>query len=155
MACSITEAGSTSASQHRLPYSPTNFLVQKGMSALPPKADMCSANRNVRFGPKADVETRYKGCLNYFRHRLGRTFVDDDFRAAPGRPPISCHPPTSPRSLLSADLRTQAKCYSTSQSADASCHVPRVRGYDSATHIHGRQSVGSRDRPWKQAALVV
>jgi len=25
------------------------------MSALPPKADMCSATRNVRFGPKADI----------------------------------------------------------------------------------------------------
>ena len=29
--------------------------VQKGMSALPPKADMCSATRNVRFVPKADI----------------------------------------------------------------------------------------------------
>jgi hypothetical protein len=25
------------------------------MSALPPKADMCSATRDVRFGPKADI----------------------------------------------------------------------------------------------------
>src|SRR5215510_788419 len=25
------------------------------MSALPPKADMCGANTNVRFGPKADI----------------------------------------------------------------------------------------------------
>ena len=25
------------------------------MSALPPKADMCSANRHVRFVPKADI----------------------------------------------------------------------------------------------------
>ena len=29
--------------------------VQKGMSALPPKADMCGAKRNVRFVPKADI----------------------------------------------------------------------------------------------------
>ena|SRR5262245_26364292 len=28
--------------------------VQKGMSALPPKADSCSALAHVRFGPKAD-----------------------------------------------------------------------------------------------------
>src|SRR5262245_38757602 len=27
----------------------------KVMSALPPKADMCSAARDVRFGPKADI----------------------------------------------------------------------------------------------------
>ena len=25
------------------------------MSALPPKADMCDANKDVRFGPKADI----------------------------------------------------------------------------------------------------
>src|SRR4026209_593421 len=31
------------------------FAVQKGMSALPPKADMGSATRYVRFGPKADI----------------------------------------------------------------------------------------------------
>ena len=31
------------------------FAVQKGMSALPPKADMCSAKRHVRFVPIADI----------------------------------------------------------------------------------------------------
>jgi hypothetical protein len=31
------------------------FAVQKGMSALPSKADMCTATRDVRFGPKADM----------------------------------------------------------------------------------------------------
>ena len=31
------------------------FAAQKGMSALPPKADMCSATRYVRFVPKADI----------------------------------------------------------------------------------------------------
>ena len=30
------------------------FAVQKGTSALPPKADMCSALAHVRFGPIAD-----------------------------------------------------------------------------------------------------
>ena len=29
--------------------------AQKGMSALPPKADMCGAKRNVRFVPIADI----------------------------------------------------------------------------------------------------
>ena len=29
--------------------------MQNGMSALPPKADMCSATRYVRFVPKADI----------------------------------------------------------------------------------------------------
>ena len=30
------------------------FAPQEVMSALPPKADMCSATRDVRYGPKAD-----------------------------------------------------------------------------------------------------
>ena len=38
--------------------------VQKGMSALPPKADMCDATRDVRFAPKADL-----ACL--FDHFIG------------------------------------------------------------------------------------
>ena len=30
--------------------------VQNGMSALPPKADMCGAKRYVRFVPVADID---------------------------------------------------------------------------------------------------
>jgi hypothetical protein len=35
------------------------FAVQKRMSALPPKADMCGAKRDVRFVPKADIPPAY------------------------------------------------------------------------------------------------
>jgi hypothetical protein len=31
---------------------------QKVMSALPPKADMCGAATDVRFGPKADISAQ-------------------------------------------------------------------------------------------------
>ena len=31
------------------------FAAHKRMSALPPKADMCGAKRDVRSGPKADI----------------------------------------------------------------------------------------------------
>ena len=31
------------------------YAVQKAMSALPLKADMCSARAHVRFGPIADI----------------------------------------------------------------------------------------------------
>ena len=31
------------------------FAAQEGMSALAPKADMCGATKDVRFGPKADI----------------------------------------------------------------------------------------------------
>src|SRR5262245_3866818 len=34
------------------------FAVQQPMSALPPKADMCGATRDVRFGPIADIWLR-------------------------------------------------------------------------------------------------
>ena len=33
------------------------------MSALPPKADMCGATRDVRFGPIADIAGHYAGCI--------------------------------------------------------------------------------------------
>jgi hypothetical protein len=32
-------------------------IPQKAMSALHPIADICGATRDVRFGPKADIET--------------------------------------------------------------------------------------------------
>ena len=32
--------------------------AQNGMSALPPKADMCGATRDVRFVPIADIHSR-------------------------------------------------------------------------------------------------
>jgi len=30
-------------------------MAHQGMSALPPKADMCSAPEHVRYGPIADI----------------------------------------------------------------------------------------------------
>ena len=40
-----------SASGHK-----RTFAVQNGMSALPPKADMCGATRYVRLVPIADID---------------------------------------------------------------------------------------------------
>src|SRR5262249_30583473 len=34
------------------------YAAQKGMSALPLKADMCGAKSNVRYGPKTDNATK-------------------------------------------------------------------------------------------------
>ena len=39
------------------------------MSALPPKADMCGANRHFRFGPIADM------CADFDRCVVGRVEV--------------------------------------------------------------------------------
>ena len=39
-------------------------MLQMVMSALPPKADMCSATRDVRFGPIADI-------ANLLNHLIG------------------------------------------------------------------------------------
>jgi hypothetical protein len=36
------------------------FALQKAMSALPPKADICSALAHVRFGPIADIRNDYE-----------------------------------------------------------------------------------------------
>ena len=35
------------------------FAVQKGTSALPPKADMCTALAHVCFGPIADIGPKF------------------------------------------------------------------------------------------------
>jgi len=45
------------------------------MSALPPKADMCGAARDVRFGPKADVAARQNAVNSYpfFVDQAGKT----------------------------------------------------------------------------------
>src|SRR5262249_51851771 len=46
-------------------------LPQPVMSALPPKADMCSAQAHVRFGPKADIAPLFDNLVGsgqqYFR----------------------------------------------------------------------------------------
>ena len=46
--------------------------AQKVMSALPPKADMCSATRDVRFVPIADI-TAPVAILKSFDHSCNRT----------------------------------------------------------------------------------
>ena len=45
------------------------YAEQKGMSALPPKADICSAITNVRFVPIADTCSATKASL--FDHLVG------------------------------------------------------------------------------------
>src|SRR5262252_647077 len=47
------------------------YAVQKGMSALPPKADMCGATRDVRFGPKADIRSLLDHFIGAQKERFG------------------------------------------------------------------------------------
>src|SRR5262245_56668876 len=47
--------------------------VQKGMSALHPKADMCSAPADVCFGPKADIPANRSAAFK-FRRRVQRAY---------------------------------------------------------------------------------
>ncbi len=49
-----------------LGHKPT-YAVQKGMSALHPRADMCAATRDVRFGPKADTGRSVDNGFREFR----------------------------------------------------------------------------------------
>src|SRR5262245_55842467 len=63
---------------------PPHRTKEIAMSALPPKADMCSAVADVCFGPKADIPTLFDhlvgACLHCRRHveaeRLGRLQID-------------------------------------------------------------------------------
>ena len=60
-------------------------MTVRVMSALPPKADMCGATRDVRFGPKADMPTLFNyliGALlevhrNFKAERLGGLEIDN------------------------------------------------------------------------------
>ena len=45
------------------------YAAQKGMSALPPKADMCGANRNVRYVPIADMLTLFDDIVGLRKQR--------------------------------------------------------------------------------------
>jgi len=44
------------------------YAAQKGMSALPPKADMCGALGDVRFGPIADMASGQDGLVPTIGH---------------------------------------------------------------------------------------
>ena len=46
--------------------------AQKIMSALPPKADMCGATRDVRFVPKADIRRGYSSMRLSARSKKSR-----------------------------------------------------------------------------------
>jgi hypothetical protein len=49
---------------------------QTVMSALPPKADMCSATMDVRYGPKADIsEQAPKLSYLFFARSLGGSYM--------------------------------------------------------------------------------
>jgi hypothetical protein len=66
------------------------------MSALPPKADMCGAARDVRFGPKADmaqIEMSLGPPINYnYRVSPAREKNSDEDRCDDRkRMTVSCH----------------------------------------------------------------
>ena len=44
------------------------YAVQKAMSAFTPKADMCSASGDVRFGPKADIKALFNDFVGACEH---------------------------------------------------------------------------------------
>jgi len=49
-------------------------FTQTVMSALPPKADMCGATRDVRFGPKADIRQKSQSRMITTGRRFGKTY---------------------------------------------------------------------------------
>ena len=51
------------------------YAVQKSMSALSPKADMCSALADVCFGPIADIKPLR--LFNYIGNSIARRYEDD------------------------------------------------------------------------------
>jgi hypothetical protein len=68
------------------------FAAQKGMSALPPKADMCGAKRNIRFVPIADIATR----PNDARSKTKCVLLDDWLRVVRHYQPATTDPLIDP-----------------------------------------------------------
>jgi hypothetical protein len=65
------------------------FAMQNGMSALPPKADMCGAKSDVRFVPRADIRKR----LCKQKDRLAAISPkSDQVEFSPGRQTSRCTP---------------------------------------------------------------
>ena len=72
----------------------SGHMHAKGMSALPPKADMCSAKRNVRYVPIADMRAsldHFVGALDeLYGHieakRLGGLKVDHESISSSSEP---------------------------------------------------------------------
>src|SRR5262249_11088633 len=52
------------------PTDTTRRVSRSRMSALPPKADMCTATRDVRFGPKADIAQLFNHFIGCVEQRL-------------------------------------------------------------------------------------
>ena len=58
------------------------------MSALPPKADMCGAKRDVRFVPKADISDRsvsWQALLAFTQDLTSRTLAKHSAMVSGGR----------------------------------------------------------------------
>ena len=85
--------------------------VQKSMSALPPKADMCVATRDVRFGPKADIaQPSVSGVPGRLSHHFERVATGQIFDIAQ----LTSNPIKQPK-ITSATL---CKPFSTSVSLE-------------------------------------
>ena len=56
------------------------FRSAIAMSALLPKADMCSASRNVRYGPIADIASSYRASMSSSFHVLNCNSIPVSYR---------------------------------------------------------------------------
>src|SRR5262249_12847563 len=79
------------------------FRGATGMSALPPKADMCGALAHVRYGPIADSCTAANRTLNQPPHQRAR-------RRCRGRCPIASSSGRSPIKAVAAGQETPTDC---------------------------------------------
>src|SRR6478736_465918 len=100
------------------------------MSALPSKADMCSAARNVRFGPKADIwriGLRLR-CLGDKRHYKPQFIGSRDLPRI--TPPIAgiyrTNPACTAMQVWPQLRRNEESCHCGSHDWPLHTHIPRV-----------------------------
>ena len=64
------------------------FAMQKGMSALPPIADICSAEAHVRYVPIADIPEARRGLKFHF---IGDTLLDLEPKVPESKQTLAVH----------------------------------------------------------------
>jgi hypothetical protein len=129
----LTEA--MSALGHRRTFAP-----QEAMSALPPKADICSALPHVRFGPKADIcsaptHVRFTPKSGHGRGQLGMSAIG----------PKWAFTPPAAESYATMSVRVREWYHSLAQNTVAVAHGGTLRGLIVQLDIHSAEEAPHLD----------
>ncbi|MGB8244732.1 MAG: hypothetical protein WCF76_12695, partial [Pseudolabrys sp.] len=107
--------------------------AQKIMSALPPKADMCGATRDVRFVPKADIRCGYSSMRLSARSKKSRLIGNPMLTTSLS---LKSPRPRTPTLHLSAKCSVQL-LFTRAKLCCANCFSVSVAGIQYVEHTDG------------------